>query len=367
LTFHGFLFGGNWDSPFSATVAKIPLVGWVGVDVFFVLSGFLITGILLDSRDSPNRFRNFYVRRFLRIFPIYWLVLTLVFFVLPHFKSFDTEDLTILYRNQAWLWFYLVNLGYIVHNHAFATANWLNLGHLWSLAIEEQFYMIWPTLVFFLNRRWLKIACVASIIGSPTLRCTLWLMHMSPGALYFPTPCRLDGLAMGAIVAILLRQNINQATWAATARLSAATGAISILAITIWRSGFMFNDQPIIVFGISAVSLLMAATIALAIEPTSITASVFSNPVLRSAGKYSYAAYLFHVPLGPPLSMSLRDSVLTDAFGELLGQCVFTLGLVAITFAAAFVSWHLYEKKWLKLKQYFDYSPSLVKSSGVHG
>jgi peptidoglycan/LPS O-acetylase OafA/YrhL len=343
LVFHGFL-GLNWTFSFDAKLAQVALAGWVGVDVFFVLSWFLITGILLDSRASPQRLLNFYSRRFLRIFPIYWAMLAFVFFVIPLFKPFDTPGLAMIRENQGWIWTYLTNVGYVVHQRAWATADWLDLGHLWSLAIEEQFYVVWPFLVFFAPVRWLKVVCIVCIIGSPALRCALWLLDMRPGALYFPTPCRLDGLAIGALVATLLRErSILVST--GSLRMVAAAGGVLVAGIVFWRAGFNFNDRPTIVFGISGICLLTASAIVLAVDPKSRVSYLFSNPVLRSAGKYSYAAYLFHVPLRAPLAALLPDSVLTATFhSQLVGRSIYVAALIVVSFASALLSWHLYEK-----------------------
>jgi peptidoglycan/LPS O-acetylase OafA/YrhL len=354
ILFHGFL-GVNWTSPFDAKLIQIPLVGWIGVDVFFVLSGFLITGILLDTRKSSYRFRNFYARRFLRIFPAYWGMLGFIFLVLPLLKPFDTEGLRTIQENQGWLWSYLTNIGYIVHRRAWAWADWLNLGHLWSLAIEEQFYLVWPFIVFAMPPRWLKIACVCCIVGSPTLRCALWVLDMRSGALYFPTPCRLDGLGMGALAAVLLRE-LPPCMLAKYTRAAAMLGSAIVASMVVWRSSFNFNDRPTIVFGIVGVCLLAVAAILLAIDQSTWLSRAFSHPILRSAGKYSYAAYLFHGPLRTPLETLLPDATLTAVFGsELLGRSVFVMAFIVVSFAAAFLSWHLYEKHWLKLKHHFDY------------
>ena len=144
-----------WVQPPRSLPAKLFVFvgsfGWAGVDLFFVLSGFLITGILLDSKSEPYYFRNFYARRILRIFPLYYSVLLVTLVVLPHFVSYDTPELTALLRSQAWLWLYSANVSVAVeHGHWLWNADWLRLGMLWSLAVEEHFYLVWPLLVFVL-------------------------------------------------------------------------------------------------------------------------------------------------------------------------------------------------------------------------
>src|SRR6516164_5005605 len=123
--------------------------GTYGVDLFFVLSGFLITGILYDTRNNSQCFRNFYMRRLLRIFPLYCGVLALVFFVGPVIPLLQASTLDYLLERQAWAWLYAVNIH--VAKHGEWSFSYLN--HFWSLSVEEQFYLFWPLVVFLLARR----------------------------------------------------------------------------------------------------------------------------------------------------------------------------------------------------------------------
>src|SRR5581483_4595047 len=118
-------------------------VGWAGVDLFFVLSGFLITGILLDTTRSPHFFRNFYARRTLRIFPWYYGLLIVVFLIVPHLFTVARPGVSDIFRHQAWLWTYTANIAFEGKHKIYFDADWLRLSHFWSLAIEEQFYLAW--------------------------------------------------------------------------------------------------------------------------------------------------------------------------------------------------------------------------------
>ena len=117
---------------------------WSGVDLFFALSGFLITGILLRARDQPSYFKNFYMRRALRIFPLYYAALIAIFVVLPYFVVIDTPAVQRVYDAQGWLWAYSEDVAIFVHNEDFFDPDWLWVGHFWSLAVEEHFYLVWP-------------------------------------------------------------------------------------------------------------------------------------------------------------------------------------------------------------------------------
>ena len=137
----------NWAESW---LAKIPENGWTGVDLFFVLSGFLITGILIDASDKPHRFRNFYMRRVLRIFPLYLGVLVVVLWLIPDVTGLELPP--IIRTNQAWLWFHLSNVKMVLENDYIFNTGWVNLAHLWTLAVEEHFYLVWPAAIFFVPR-----------------------------------------------------------------------------------------------------------------------------------------------------------------------------------------------------------------------
>jgi peptidoglycan/LPS O-acetylase OafA/YrhL len=163
VMFHHFtLYGGmRPDFVLDKVYRHVALVGWVGVDLFFVLSGFLITGILHDSRSDRHYFRNFYMRRTLRIFPLYYGVLAATFLVLPLVLDVSGSCRELL-RDQAWYWTYLINvqIGLDYWPSCFV------LGHFWSLAVEEQFYLVWPLLLYLLGRRGMLALCVTCILGA---------------------------------------------------------------------------------------------------------------------------------------------------------------------------------------------------------
>ena len=175
--------------------------GWIGVDLFFVLSGFLITGILYDSKGGEGYFRSFYMRRVLRIFPLYYGFLFVVFVVAPLLVQPRPNDLQWLIDHQWWYWLYIPNfLGATFTNHVPPYT-----GHLWSLAIEEQFYICWPLVVFLCSRRTLLRVCAGVIALSLLLRIGFRLTDVPRDWVYIVTPARLDGLASGAMVTLLIR------------------------------------------------------------------------------------------------------------------------------------------------------------------
>ncbi len=168
-------------------------LGWTGVDLFFVLSGFLITGILLDSRDADNYFSSFYCRRVLRIFPAYYLSLLIVFFLYPVFMP-GYEHAGPPPQERIWYFAYAQNwIGLLVDG-----GRQRMIGHYWSLGIEEQFYLIWPWIVYkSTTKRIGQIAIGASVVAL-ALRFTLLALHVSPEIIYRNTFTRMDALLIGA-------------------------------------------------------------------------------------------------------------------------------------------------------------------------
>ncbi|MGH7179181.1 MAG: acyltransferase family protein, partial [Tepidisphaeraceae bacterium] len=149
---------------------RVSVLGRCGVDLFFVLSGFLITGILYDTRDSERYFRTFYARRILRIFPLYYGTIAVLAVFVPFVLRMDIAEHRPFVANQHWLWLYLTNFAQ-AFGHPEAMGR---LGHLWSLAIEEHFYLAWPLVIFFFNRESAIRACGGMILLSLALR--VWLM-----------------------------------------------------------------------------------------------------------------------------------------------------------------------------------------------
>jgi peptidoglycan/LPS O-acetylase OafA/YrhL len=357
MLYHGFL-GLRWRVPWHRDAFGWTQVGWVGVDIFFVLSGFLITGILLDTKASTGYFRKFYARRFLRIIPVYYLVLAIVLFVLPWFIPFDTVGLKTIQHRQLWLWTHMTNIGFVFYRKAWANSDWLGMSHFWSLAVEEQFYFVWPLFVFFLSRRWLKFACLGLIVFSFGFRLALWHADPRGAAMYFPTPCRLDGLAIGSLTAILLREHSLSARIRTLARAGAMIAAALLIALVAVRGGLFQTDKPALAFGIPAVSLLTACGIAFIAGPGpgGALGVLLNSSFLRFSGKYSYGLYLFHGLLRTAMDVAAPSSRLIRWTGsDLAGNTLFVALFIALSYALALLSWHAWEKRWLKLKSHFEY------------
>jgi peptidoglycan/LPS O-acetylase OafA/YrhL len=361
MLYHFFAVSGPPGARLDSIVTRITGVGWSGVDVFFVLSGFLITGILLDARsgNSPY-FRTFYGRRILRIFPLYYGALALLLFLLPAVQNLDASRVTAFRDHQLWYWSYTLNL-----RPAFGgspTADIVETWHLWSLAIEEQYYIVWPTIVLLLGRRRLLGACLGMIAFSVALRIAMRLAGADEQFIYKFTPARMDGLAAGSALAIIARSPRDLARFA---RLMPYAGmiAVAVLAVVAARNGGLEPyDADVLSFGLLAVTVIGAAILIAALRaPDRSPASLFFNAApLRWLGRYSYGMYVIHWPVAVALA---RDTSIVDAppvisGSTMLGRLLVFAVALAITSSIAWLSWHLYESQFLKLKERLPYRSS---------
>jgi peptidoglycan/LPS O-acetylase OafA/YrhL len=344
------------DTSLGRAYVSIVDTGWAGVDLFFVLSGFLITGILYDNRSDPHYFRTFYVRRALRIFPLYYGFLVLRFLVAPHLFQPEWVELSASAQDQAWAWLYLVNLQYSVPGAGHPAAF---VGHFWSLAIEEQFYLVWPAVVLLLGRRWLVGLCCAMVVGALALRAVFVLVLDNYGAAYYFTPARMDALALGALVALAARSGTGRGVamllrWRRP--VLAATGA-ALAVLFVWR-GLWWQDQIVGTLGFSVVAFFFAAVLVTALNAPARSGlgRVFTHPVLLFFGRYSYSLYVFHLVVHRVLKKTIFDPARAPEF--VLGiplQLAFLVTATALSVLIAVVSWHVFEKHFLKLKDRFEY------------
>jgi peptidoglycan/LPS O-acetylase OafA/YrhL len=325
--------------------------GATGVDLFFVLSGYLITGILLDSRDEGGYFRNFYGRRALRIFPAYYLYLALIFGLLEPLARSSGYD--------PWagvnVWYYL-----------FYLQNWMPnrgvfdrfLNPMWSLAIEEQFYLVWPALVYLLPRRAVAPVCVAGALGALALRCTFDACGWHPEDAHRLTPARLDTLMFGALLALAVRDEgwlRRCKVWLPRTGCLALAGVITAdVVIHRWpRCWFLENTFMWTFAAVVYAALVFAA----ATGGGGRFGGAFRWGWLRSFGRYSYGIYIYHSLVMGMLASVWPGFWFHSPFGlSMLGGVAFPLALAAGSYALALLSWHLLEKRFLRLKGWFRYT-----------
>src|ERR1700733_2901273 len=193
-----------WPRSISEVVFQLGNLGWIAMDSFFVMSGFLITGILLDTRDKPNYYSTYYARRALRIFPLYYVVLLIWYVIIRYTNSgIGYRDLIHNWGSPAWFLFYAGNIREAVVG---AWPRVLGYGPLWSLQVEEQFYLLFPLAVACLRREHLRRLMIAAVFVSPLLRAAFYLWRRDNSFLqYVLLPCHCEGLALGALIAIRFR------------------------------------------------------------------------------------------------------------------------------------------------------------------
>lgn len=329
-------------------------LGWAGVDLFFVLSGFLITGLLYESRSQPHYFRVFYLRRTVRIFPLYYAVLFLFFILLPVLIRFEHGAApTALFgtvTTQIFAWSYLVNWDLAVQGFGYVSPL---IAHFWSLSVEEQFYLAWPAVVRGLSRHWLMGLCGMMAVTAALIRIVLFQRGW-PTAAYVLPFARMDGLAIGALVALAARDAGDWASlcrWTPTVTLAAAGAFVSL----IFQTGTTaFGDPVIGTVGISLLCVCFGGVLVLLINgPADGRAQrVVGSPTLRWFGKYSYCLYVVNQPamlilakLG--LTVVALQALVPSRALAVLGVNVLGIAVCAVV---AYASWQLFEKHWLALK-----------------
>jgi peptidoglycan/LPS O-acetylase OafA/YrhL len=369
-----------WDNPLYTIFSKIKHVGWIGVDLFFVLSGFLITGILLDSRHKPNYFRNFIARRSLRIFPLYFFFLFLAFTVVPLLLAvLGITDPQLSENRQLLPWFvlYLSNYLHLFHDPAVVSHlgfdlvsgmdNGLHtfLAVTWSLSVEEQFYLLWPVVVLLLGCRLRGVVfgvCLAAIAARAVVILTLgdWA-HVANMATF----CRMDSLALGSLLAHYVRSDgFHLRAWKSTTSVGTWIGLPLLIA---WLSFGAGRSSPIFAaFGYSLSAICFACLLGMVIcRNSNPVKRILESSLLVWFGKYSYGLYLYHmlvlylVDLWKP-AHTAPDGTIVDPgrfqpfFGNVLYDAPIRLLLVSvITILLAWMSFHFLESPILRLKRHF--------------
>jgi peptidoglycan/LPS O-acetylase OafA/YrhL len=305
------------------------LWGWAGVNLFFVLSGFLITCILLESRTKPRYFRNFYGRRVLRIWPVYVLLLIVVYLEAPWFIG---PSIGQAIRTAPW-WAYVFFLQNLFHINLPPA-----LGPTWSLAIEEQYYFVWAPLVRVLRRPWMLSAILAAaLMGSPLAR------HLHPHWVTSThTLIHLDGIAWGSLLALALhRIHLSRRTWIV---LGLAGALVGFWAAATIAGGTSLLDSALAV----AFAGVILASIASTGARNPLNLALARGP-LAYYGRISYGLYMIHISIFIFFGwFDLR----MDHFGIPGNLAIVGFRLLMAT-AAASLLWYGFESQILKLKKHF--------------
>jgi peptidoglycan/LPS O-acetylase OafA/YrhL len=307
--------------------------GWMGVDLFFVLSGFLITGILLDTKQSESYFKNFYIRRCLRIWPLYYAALFFMFVLVPFLRPSEASTVFTA-RSSPWWAYTLFLQNFLVPIPTAATGL---LGVTWSLAVEEQFYLVWPWVIRYCSYSQVRRIAIVVICVSPVLRLYLALHHVN---IYSNPFCRLDGLMAGALLAVVIRsENFHPAALLKRALLVLFVGAPLALITAIFGARW-------IAFSLTAMASVSFVYVALFSSQKWLQV-LLKNRFLIYTGVISYGLYLLHkIPLDMAKTFHLD------------GRPLLVLPIViGVSYALATLSWNLLEKPFLSLKRFFEVKP----------
>jgi peptidoglycan/LPS O-acetylase OafA/YrhL len=332
-------------------------VGWCGVDLFFVLSGILITGILLKAKGLPRYYRNFYIRRALRILPLYYAVLlarVLLSFTAVPLLAVNPGELTAhaLYVGNFW------------QCHARLTGgvfDQFGLHVLWSLAIEEQFYLVWPLVVALASRRWLWRLCVVGVFVAVACRWGLARSGADYWHAYVLPVCRMDGLLIGGIVALMATAGYTRTTFARVAWASLLVGGAAVAALVAIDGGPVYHGKFMLIFGFTAFATLFAGLIDLVLLSQPGGWRVLRGRVLRFVGERSYAVYLLHFPVVIGAYQLFATETVRDVLRPLCQAVGCSLPLYAAYLGSvlggslllAQVTWLLLERPCLRLKRRF--------------
>lgn len=341
-------FGGGESAPFARCVAEPRLVelGARGVDLFFVVSGFLITGILHDSRHQPHYFRNFYLRRALRIFPLYYATLALLLVDRLPLPASLTDALRPAREHAAWLWCYGANLLQAKQNAWCLGA----MNHFWSLAIEEHFYLLWPAVIYVFPPAAARRLCLGLVVASALGRAAWLAAGGGDVAAFVLTPLRLDGLALGGWLALVARQPGGLAWLARWAWPAAIGGGSLAIVCELW-------DRRLLYLTLSGWSVAFAGLLVLlvAARPGQWLERLGRLTALQWLGRYSYGIYVFQLPL----LYTLADVVTAPGSAAWTGhpwagQILYAALLTAANLSLAVASWHLLEKRFLAWKRFLE-------------
>jgi peptidoglycan/LPS O-acetylase OafA/YrhL len=346
LSLHALEVWNHLPLPSALTLPYVALQwSWMAVDMFFILSGFLITGILLQMRGVRYATRTFYFRRALRIFPPYYLVLAL----LAVWMVWEAGSIAaITQKSHLSFWVYLQNF-YIARN---GWGDFRPVTHLWSLAVEEQFYLLWPLLVLMLPIRRLWWILIGLFFLAILLRVVMVLNGASSLAIYVLLFTRLDDLAAGSLLALMASSAAGRETLLRWAPYLMAVGLAGVATIWAVRGQYWLRDPVVQMFGYTSNILFGVGGLALLAfrDPGRLVRAVFINPLVLWLGARSYAAYLLHFPI----AIGIQRMLEANGVEPLNGILTTWVATAVLTMILAELSWRYWEKPWLSLRKLYQ-------------
>lgn len=361
------LLGLEGTGPVSHALVKLAAAGWTGVNLFFVLSGFLITGILLDAKGGDGYFRAFFARRALRIWPVYFGWLAIIFVAFPLVGIGQGANYQAALRHQGWYWAHLTNVMMAIREIAprpdYPTT------HFWSLAVEEQFYLAWPFVVLACTPRTLLRVCLWGAVLAVVGRIVASVAGIPHDAIYVITPLRMDALLLGGAAAVLMRDPALRPGMPTLARGAAVAGALGVGLVLLVSGRFEYRDLSTATLGDASVALLSAGLVigGAVARAGSAANAILSVGILRSIGKYSYTMYVVHTAVVRQFGVYLPFESLRPLGTIGVSQALYFLAYVAEVYLVALVSWHLVEKHMLRLKRFVPYGRGRPALDGLPG
>lgn len=335
---------------------RLAYMGWVGVDLFFVLSGFLISKILMESKNSPSYFKNFYMRRALRIFPLYYFILFVGIFVLPLYLS---EEVVKTYfdgsiSGAGYLFAYMTNFSLVfIPGLTFGV-----FGHFWSLAIEEHFYLLWPAVVKWQGKNRLIAICTGIMAFSLLTRIGWLSTGQGWGGAYLLTFCRIDSLACGALLALWIdgRSQEEMLRYFVKARRLLKHWAWVMIILFFLINPFYPSHWFVVTVGLTMLAIVAACFVLICLNemPTTKIKTTMQLKWLKWFGKYSYGIYVVHFPIATIMRVVTPVSELKE-YCPLLGGWLFVLAGIILSSMVAWCSYHVLERPFLRMKNRFAY------------
>jgi len=317
-----------------AAIRKVNTLSWSGVDLFFVLSGFLIVGILIDNRSATNYFRTFYIRRFFRIVPLYAIVLALAACAIDWRTDWKVYLAHLIFQQNT-----------VVAFTGVWGLPWLEV--TWSLAVEEQFYLLAPFIVRVVRPRRLPAVLLGCIAAAPICRLAIWAAlpaALAPAAAMTLLPCRMDALAVGGLIAWAVRDPVWRRALADRRLISATGCGAGALGVVIpIAAGWAWPSTYVWTVGLSFIAMFYGVVLVVFLRTP--VERLAMSPVLRpltAAGIGAYSIYLCH------LAVRQAASAAMPVRGDLMSWALYGAVLIGANAVVAVCCWMLVERRMIR-------------------
>jgi peptidoglycan/LPS O-acetylase OafA/YrhL len=330
---------------------KTSELGKRGVELFFILSGFLITGILLDTKKSLNYFKTFYARRFLRIFPLYYFVLFISFAILPLILTIDVTAAEII-KKQSFLWTYTSNLASFWGKGGWdAGTNFPWFVHFWSLCVEEHFYLLWPLMIYYIDEKILpKIMWAIIVVSALSFLFSSVFPNIMP-VLGCSSIVYAGVLSLGGLIAIYHRNQVKLKKKGILLRKYILLTGILLFIVNFIPRKFALNEILTLFLSV----LFFVQLLVISLNGSAFASKILNHKKLFFIGKISYGIYVYHGLLVPFLNSYLYKAILSSLHNAFIASIIHTVISTCISIALAWVSWEIFERKFLSFKKYFAY------------